>query len=246
MTTTVDTMELRLPPHVGQNVFDDNATMAAALADRVAAMLRHAIGRRGQASLVVSGGRSPLPFLRSLGQRKLDWSRVTVTLADERWVPADHPDSNAGLVQANLLRGPAAEARFVPLYGGEATPVAGLAACAERLRDLPRPIDVVVLGMGEDGHFASLFPGIDGLDTLLSPGAPQLAAATPPAAPHPRITFTLPALLDARNVIVQINGPRKAAVIEQAAEQGEHLLQPIAALLRQNAAPTQVFFSPAE
>lgn len=235
---------LDIPRHVAQDIFPDAATLSAALADRVAAILRHAIGQRGRASLVVSGGRSPLPFLRALGQRKLDWSRVTVTLADERWVPPDHPDSNAGLVKSSLLEGEAAVATFIPLYGGESTPEAGLAACEARLRDVPRPFDVVVLGMGEDGHFASLFPGIEGLDQLLANSGPALAATVPPGAPHARMTLGTSALLAARKVILQISGPAKRAVIEQAAG-GEGGRLPVATLLRQTSTPIYVFFSPA-
>lgn len=231
----------RLPAHVGQSLFDDGRTMAVALADRVAAMLRHAIARRRQATLVVPGGKSPVAFFQTLARRELDWGRVTVTLADERWVPAAHPDSNAGLVLAHLLQGPAAAARFVPLYGGEASPGAGLEACAGRLAELPRPFDVVLLGMGEDGHFASLFPGAPGLPELLAEDGPALAEVIPPAAPHGRMSLGLSALTDARQVLVQIQGPRKAAVIEAAGEGADY---PIAALLRQTGCPVQVFFSP--
>lgn len=240
----VDAM-MKLPGHVRQEVFDDGPAMAAALADRVAAMLRHALSQRGEASLVVPGGKSPVAFFQALAQRKLPWARVTVTLADERWLPPEHPDSNAGLVLAHLLQGPAAAARFVPLYGGEATPEAGLEACAARLAGIPRPFDVVLLGMGEDGHFASLFPGAANLAALLAEDGLALAVVHPPVAPHPRMSLGLAALLDARQVLVQIHGPRKQAVIEAAAA-GDGTSPPIAALLRQTATPIHVFFSLAE
>jgi 6-phosphogluconolactonase len=237
---------LKLPDHVGQEIYDDGAGMAAALADRVVALLRLALSQRGEASLVVSGGKSPVPFFHALAaHRDLNWGRVTVTLADERWLPPEHPDSNAGLVQANLLQGPAAAARFVPLYGGEASPEAGLEACAARLAELPRPFDAVLLGMGEDGHFASLFPGAAGVADMLAEDGPALGAVHPAAAPHPRMSLGLSALLDARQVLVQIQGPRKAAVLEAAAAASPAHL-PIAALLHQNRTPVQVFFSPAE
>jgi 6-phosphogluconolactonase len=231
---------LKLPDHIRQEIFDDGPSMAEALADRVAAMLRLDLSQRGEASLVVPGGKSPVAFFRALARRDLNWARVTVTLADERWLPPEHPDSNAGLVQANLLQGPAAAARFVPLYGGEASPEAGLEACAARLAGIAQPFDVVLLGMGEDGHFASLFPGAAGLADLLAEEGPVLAAVHPPAAPHPRLSLTLATLLDARQVLVQIQGPRKAAVIEAAADGAQF---PIAALLRQTLNPVQVFFS---
>jgi 6-phosphogluconolactonase len=237
---------LKLPQHVAQSVFDDGRAMAAALADRVAGILGEALAQRGRASLVVAGGRSPAVFLRALGGHELDWSSVAVTLADERWLPPEHPDSNAGMVRASLLQGPAAAARFVPLYGGEESPEAGLAECELRSRSVPRPFDVVVLGMGEDGHFASLFPGVPALAALLADTAPPFAAVIPPAAAHPRMTLSLPALLDARQVVLQINGPRKQAVIEEAAARGDALAQPVAALLQQRRTPVQVFFSPAD
>jgi 6-phosphogluconolactonase len=231
---------LKLPDHVGQNVFDDAESMATALADRVAAMLRLALRQRGEATLVVPGGKSPVAFFQALARRKLNWARVTVTLADERWLPSEHPDSNAGLVQAHLLQGPAAAARFVPLYGGESTPAAGLEACAQRLAELPRPFDVVLLGMGEDGHFASLFPGTAGLADLLDEEGPALAEVIPPAASHARMSLGLSALTDARHVLVQIQGQRKAEVIEAAGSGAQY---PIGALLRQRRCPVQVFFS---
>lgn len=236
---------LKLPEQVRQEVFDDPPSMAAALADRVAKLLRLALSQRGEASLVLPGGKSPGAFCRALARRELNWGRVSVTLADERWLPPEHPDSNAGLVLAHLLQGPAAAARFVPLYGGEASPEAGLEACAARLAELPRPFDVVLLGMGEDGHFASLFPGVAGLAELLAEDGPALAAVHPPAAPHPRISLGLSALLDAGQVLVQIQGPRKAAVMEAAAgaKGGRY---PISALLHQTRSPVQVFFSPAD
>lgn len=234
---------LKLAGYVRQEVFDDAPSMAAALADRVAGILRIALSERGEATLVVPGGRSPVAFFQALARHDLDWTRVTVTLADERWVPAEHPDSNARLVRAHLLQGPAAAARFVPLYGGEASPAAGLEACAGRLAALPRPFDVVLLGMGEDGHFASLFPGAAGLSQLLAEDGPALAEVIPPAAPHARMSLGLSALVDARQVLVQIQGPRKAEVIEAAAAGADEY--PVASLLGQQRGPVQVFFCPA-
>lgn len=240
-------LNLELPHHVEQSHFDDGHAMASALADSVAAMLRLGLWQRGDASLLVSGGRSPLPFLRALSQRKLEWSRVSVSLVDERWVPPEHADSNARLVRENLLQGAASAANFVPLCGGEETPEAGLAACEARLGSLRRPFDAVVLGMGEDGHFASLFPGVADLAALLAENAPLLAATRPAAAAHARITFSLAALQNARNLVLQITGERKRAVLEAAAERGANELElPVAALLRQTRAPLRVFFSPIE
>jgi 6-phosphogluconolactonase len=234
-------VRLALPAHIVQHGFEDDAALAAALAERVAEALRAALRARSRATLVVSGGRSPRAFLGALARQALDWPRVSVTLADERWLPAAHADSNAGMVRAALLREAAASADFVPLYGGEATPEAGAAACIARLARLPRPFDAVVLGMGEDGHTASLFPGSAALPGLLADSAPPAAAVQPPNAPHARMSLSLPALLDARTVFIQIGGGGKRAVIEAAA-QADPLQMPIAAVLRQRRTPVEVFY----
>lgn len=115
--------------------FDDMISAAHALADELAIVLRNAIEQRGNALIAVSGGRTPEHVFKRLRQQPLDWQKVTVTLTDERWVPADHPDSNEKLVRTHLLQDAAAAAAFVPLFGGEATPEAGQSACEARLQN---------------------------------------------------------------------------------------------------------------
>jgi 6-phosphogluconolactonase len=126
--------------------------------------------------LAVSGGKSPVPFFHALRSQPLDWSRVMITLVDERFVPADHPDSNAALVREHLLQDAAAAARFLPLVGDARDDVAELAA-ANAAYQHPT---VAVLGMGEDGHTASLFPGA----TALADGLDMAAAC--PCLPYSR------------------------------------------------------------
>jgi len=235
---------LKLPRWVGQRVFDDPGSAARALADAVAADLAAAIEAGRPASLVVSGGRSPVPFFEALAARTLPWRAVSVTLADERWVDPASADSNEALVRAHLLRGPATAARWVALKGPEATARDGLEGAAKRVLALSRPFDVTVLGMGEDGHVASLFPGATGLERALDPAAsPLLAAIDPPAAPHPRISLTLAALLSSRRIVVLISGDRKRAVIERAAAGGDPHDLPIAAVLAQTRVPVEVVWS---
>jgi len=205
----------------------------AALARAIVERLRAALAERGAASLVVSGGRSPIPLFERLANTDLDWSRVWITLADERWVPVDHADSNQGLLRRHLLIGHAAAARFVALKSDHPTPAAALADRGSALAAIPRPFDVVVLGMGEDGHTASLFPGAAGLDAAMDPdGRAVLAAIDPPAyAPHPRITLTLAALLDSRAVMLAISGAAKQAIYEQARDQPDWRRWPVSAVL---------------
>ncbi|TAM09084.1 MAG: 6-phosphogluconolactonase, partial [Rhodanobacter sp.] len=150
-----------MAPNLTSHHFTQAAAQASALAERVAAQLRDGIAARGRALVAVSGGTTPAAFFAELARQVLDWARVTVTLVDERWVPDTDPRSNAKLVKETLLQGPAAAATFVPLYTGAATPEAGLADAATRIAALPLPFDAVLLGMGDDGHTASFFPGGD-------------------------------------------------------------------------------------
>ena len=149
--------DLKLPEGVNAHTFKNPATMAEGLAISVAAQLNQAIASQGVATLVVSGGRSPVAFFESLVKQPVDWSKVVVSLADERWVPVEHADSNAGLLKKHLLQGPAAKARFVGLYNAAATVERAALEADQGLAELP-PIDVLILGMGDDGHTASLFP----------------------------------------------------------------------------------------
>lgn len=234
---------LALPGFVRQRLFDSDVAMARALAAAVADALRSGLAGRGCASLAVSGGRSPVPFLEALSAETLDWSRVAVTLVDERWVAPDSADSNEALVKCHLMQGHAAAARFVPLKTPAESPEAGVAAALALRAELPRPFDAVVLGMGEDGHTASLFPDAAGLPVALDmTGDAELACIHPPVAPHARITLTLAGLLATRRLFVQAGGARKRDVLERAAIQGDPLLLPIAAVLQQRKVVPELFF----
>lgn len=241
MTKTI--APLALPDFVRQHRFNADEAMACALAAAVAGALRHGLAQRGCASLAVSGGRSPILFLDALSAETLDWSQVVVTLVDERWVAPDSEDSNEALVRRHLLQGRAAMARFVPLKTQTDSPEIGVAAALALRAELPLPFDAVVLGMGEDGHTASLFPGATGLaEALDMAGGAELTCIYPPAASYARITLTLAGLLATRRLFVQAGGANKQAVLERAAIQGDPLLLPIAAVLQQRQVTPEVFF----
>ena len=138
--------------------FADGDSLSRALSRRLAANLQAAIAARGLASLVVSGGKSPIKLFELLRAESLDWSKVCVALADERWVDPTDPDSNEKLVRDVLLKQAAAAARFIGLKNGAPTPDLGAVSAWETFARVPRPFDAVVLGMGDDGHTASLFP----------------------------------------------------------------------------------------
>lgn len=225
--------------------FKDSATLVAVLASQVAELLRAGIRERGKASLVVSGGTTPVPFFAVLSELILDWEQVTITLADERWVESTDADSNERLVRLHLLQNRAALARFVGLKTGAATAVQGEKECGDRLALLPRPFDALILGMGNDGHTASLFPQATRLGEALDMDSGTLCLAiTPPVAPHERMTLTLPALLQSRQIILHLVGSGKRTVYEKALANGPVTEMPIRAVLRQTISPVTVFWCP--
>lgn len=229
---------------VREHQFGDHDALAAALAAAVAALLRAALAKRPSASLVVAGGTTPEPFLARLSKTALAWDRVLVTLTDERWVGAGDPASNGAMLRRTLLQGAAAPAQFIPLYTGASTPEAAIADASTRLTDLPRPFDAVVLGMGEDGHMASLFPGADNLAAALAPkNAQAVMAIRAPGAPQPRLTLTLPMLLDARNLFVLFAGTAKRRAYELACGEGQVEEMPIRGVLRGASVPIDVYLT---
>lgn len=205
-----------------------------ALAGRVAEDLRGALVQGDAASLVVSGGTSPVEFFRALCEADLDWRRVTVVPSDERRVPPDHPDSNERMIYAELLRGRAARAGFVSLLQPPAQ-------IAERLAGL-LPFAAVVLGMGQDGHTASLFPTALGIVDALASEALCLAQDVP-GLPAQRISLTPRALLNADRLYLLLFGDDKKAVFEAALADGPAAALPVRAVLHQNRVPVEAFWA---
>lgn len=214
--------------------FDDAAALAAAATGAVVAALEAGLRAHGSASLAAAGGRSPGPIYDALSVIPLDWARVHVTLTDERWVDPASEDSNEKLVRDRLLRGRACDARFIGLHGHEATPEAAAAHATAQVAALPA-LDAVLLGMGEDGHVASLFPGSPALALGLDPKAPACIAipqgqGRPPA--QPRLSLTIRPLTNAAQVLILISGDEKRRVIEQALAGGDPRQFPVCAVLQ--------------
>jgi 6-phosphogluconolactonase len=228
-------------------VTEHTGATPAAIAAHIATALRAAIAARGQASLAVSGGKSPIPLFEALREQDLDWSKVTVVLVDERVVARDHADSNTALVARHLLQGRAAAARFLPFFR-ELAPTfnaevldALVRDAEDRIATLPWPLDVAVLGMGEDAHTASLFPGAPGYARAIATDQ-RLAWVVPDTAPHARLSLTLSALLAARELVLSIAGESKLAVYRRAAQKADEAL-PISLVINQTQAPLSVWMN---
>src|SRR5690606_35153175 len=227
--------------HIHSHVFATTAALDEQLAIAVASWLDDALRQRGEALLVVSGGRTPIHFFHRLATQAIEWEKVAVTLADERWVEPSHEGSNERLVREHLLIDAAAQARLVPLKNSAVTAPEGEADCEAALATFGR-FDVVVLGMGNDGHTASLFPDAPELRRGLDMQSGKACVAmTPTAAPHQRMSLTLPRLLNAARIVVHVVGEEKRKVLDRALQLDS--TAPISAVLHQRRVPVDVYYA---
>ncbi|WP_130905884.1 MULTISPECIES: 6-phosphogluconolactonase [unclassified Pseudomonas] len=224
--------DLKLPQGVSAHEFKSPTLLAEGLALSVAKQLSDAIDTQGTATLVVSGGRSPVAFFQHLAKQKLDWSNVVISLADERWVPVEHADSNAGLIKKYLLQGPAAKAQFLSLYSASANLEQAAEQADRLLSELP-VIDVLVLGMGDDGHTASLFPNSPKLaEALQVDGSRRCYPMLAPTVPHQRLTMSRALLASAKHKVLSISGQSKLTTLSTALAGDDVAAMPIRAFLQ--------------
>jgi len=223
--------------------FPDRETASEAAAEWLAKSIRHSLEHQDRSGIVVSGGTTPGPCFDRLSAIPLEWSRVTVIPSDERWVPGDHPDSNERLIRSRLLVNRAQPGHLLPLYREGVEPGAALSMIKQDLLALGAPACCALLGMGEDGHFASLFPDFDRLQQALDPGysEPCLVVRTA-SSPHVRISLSLAALLETERTLLLIFGAAKRKVIDAAA--AGNTTFPIESLITNLAAPLSVFWAP--
>lgn len=222
--------------------------MAEALSAEIEERLARAIAERGAASLAVSGGSTPKPLYQQLSDADLDWSKVTVVLVDERWVDPGEAGSNEDFVRASLLQGKAAAASFIGLKTAGLKPADGLAEAESRLADLPQPIEVSILGMGNDGHTASWFPHAVGLDACLNADRSLLAAVraerSEVTGDHlDRITLTRRPIARSAAIYLMLSGEAKREALAAAAAGSDVSAMPVRSLLQDDTLPFQIHWA---
>ena len=230
-----------MPVAYEMHVFPSRPELAQGLAKTIAGKLADAIAKRGAGFIAVSGGSTPALLFAELSKAAIDWKKVIVTLIDERLVPATSPRSNAKLVADRLLQGPAAAAKFVPLYQGTDDGAEAATLARDALGKLPWPLDVAVLGMGGDGHTASFFPDAPDLKELLAADAGKLVLPVESAAAQEhRLTLTLGKIAEAGFLALHTEGGEKRAVLERALD-GAKL--PIRAAFEAARRPVEIFWA---
>lgn len=224
-----------------QHYFETRQEASTAAADRMAELLANRLVNQSEASIVVSGGTSPKDCMVALSKMPLDWSRVQVALSDERWVASDHEDSNEKLVRETLLVGEAASASLLPVYADDVSPEKRCDALQDPLPVLPFACSLI--GIGTDGHFASLFPDAEQLDLGLDVDSGRLYIPVSTAAsPHRRISMTLAGISRSDEIALLFFGDEKRDVYERAKASLNG--DPLSRLLRQKRAPVSLFWAP--
>ncbi len=226
--------------------FSTSDALNQAFGREIVQKLEHAISQQGNAVLAVSGGRTPQALFSQLASTPLAWEKVTITLADDRFLPPDHPDSNERLVKAFLLQDHAAAANFVSLYSpasdGDLDADAAIPRLLQRVKSLA-DFDVLILGMGEDGHTASLFPCSQQLSYAMADAAPDVVAVHPTTAPYARISFSRAKLQRSKHIYLHLVGAKKHAVLQQALAGQDIFAMPIRAFIHATTPELQVMYS---
>ena len=225
--------------------YTSSEALVAGVAAQIGDAIDQSLAERGRSIIALAGGRTSPPILHRLAAQPREWSRVTVLPSDERWVAADHPDCNMRQLRAALSDNKGIV--WLPLVPEHPAGPAHAAFANTQLAGHRAPFDVCMLGMGTDGHIASLFPGARNLDDALSPTQSAAAAAIvpnpmPAAGPHPRISLTLSRILASRRLLLVITGADKRAVLERARAGAAEL--PVTALLAATHVAAEIHWCP--
>ena len=234
-------------PMIDYRKEETNEQLAIVLSEHVAKQLFEALAQQERASLVVSGGSTPLAFFQQLSHYEIDWKRVDILLADERCVAHSHNDSNAKLVSEHLLVNLASDANFIKYYQpeGELTKADSIEQQANAMVNHLAQFDVVILGMGLDSHTASLFPNCPQIDDALDVTNKKALLFTNKSTDEWRMSMSLSRILNSKEIIIHITGQEKVSLLEQIAEDTtvDFANQPIASVIHQQQTPLSVYYS---
>ncbi|MEA2115290.1 MAG: 6-phosphogluconolactonase [Thermodesulfobacteriota bacterium] len=225
--------------------FTSRRSLVEYLTLQIGELLSAGVADNGRASIAVSGGSTPVGLFEQLSLLDISWKDISITLVDERWVEPSGNDSNERLVRVHILQNKAAAATFIGMKNSAVIASEGEKECEQQLQKIPQPFDVLILGMGGDGHTASLFPGAEKLAaaTAMDSGRTCMALA-PLSAPHERMSLTLPVILASRQIFLHIVGQEKREVLDKAMTDGPVEEMPIRFVLRQQATPLSVYWAP--
>jgi 6-phosphogluconolactonase len=230
--------------------FENRSHLFTALTAECLDILSESLSKQGGATLLVSGGSTPAPLYEALSKTELAWKKIKVALVDERWVDHQHSASNEALIKRSLMINNAKVASFIGMKTPDKHANKGQSETEAQYRSLQQPFTVAIVGMGVDGHTASLFPYADGLNKALKPESDQLTAAinaksSPVTGPNTeRLTMTVAGLLKCERLIILLTGEDKLAVFDQAMKPGPVEEMPIRALLHQEKVPVELYWAP--
>ncbi|WP_144393617.1 6-phosphogluconolactonase [Pleionea sediminis] len=230
----------------GLHYFDSREEANQAMSHEISEHLNDALNNHNKASLWLSGGTTPSEMYNLLSDKEIDWEKVVISLVDERWVPPIDEASNERMIKEHMLKNKADAAEFLPFFQVTSSPEANRQILEEQLHNKVRgPLDVVVLGMGTDGHVASLFPCANEIEDVVSAENDHYTAVThPKVAPHPRLTLTLNRLLASRNIYLLLFGEEKMKTLIKAEKEGDEMDMPIRYFLRNDQPQLKIFWAP--
>lgn len=222
--------------------FENSTQLNEEFSQEIADKLQAGINTNGSATLLVSGGNTPKPMFLMLSNKDIEWNKVNIALVDDRWVELSDAASNEAMVNNALLINKASVANFVGMKTEHKNAFDAVSEVSNKFNDFKRPFDVVILGMGEDGHTASIFPCCAQLDEALTTDK-DIMATEPTTAPHQRMTFTKSALLNSKQLYLHLVGESKEAVLLNVAAGDDEKQAPIRAFLNQSNVPMSVMLA---
>ncbi len=225
--------------------FESKISLIQALKTHISNTLNESLKAQNKPFLALSGGTTPSPLYVELAKENLRWSDIKVTLTDERLVPTDNAESNEKMIKETLIQDKAAECQFIPLMHDDVSDEALIAQTQASLDEINSRFDLVLLGMGNDMHTASLFPDApELLQALRAENNEKCLLLNPASASGKRISLTLPTLLNSQAIILLINGQAKWDALQLALSYNDPIKAPVSAILNQDTVPVHVYWAP--